>query len=167
MSAFGHRCLLATALSLSFVYNSLISSELTTCLESFPAPEILHDLYDCLIVLDWNPYFTQDCRQLATGYEVQYLKGPSSESDGDLFENQTNSIINDTLFILPKKIPGECSMSINCYVRMRFWLSSLQWSKYSMWTTLSDNYEATQGYIFNFIVPIGADGIAKCIITII
>ena len=137
-----------TALSIiSFV----LSSESTTCLESFPIPEILYDLYDCLIILnDWNPYFTQDCRQLATGYEVQYyLRGSSSESDGELFENQTNSVNNT----LPEKIPGvsECSMSTNCYVRMKFWLNSVtvmsssQWSNYSMWTTLSDNYKATQG----------------------
>ena len=112
------------------------SSESLLCLQPFPGPELQYDIYACSIVLVWNRYIIQDCLS-TTDYEVQYI----NECTGDILStNSTNEI-----FILPKKIPGDCLMNTNCFVRMRLRVNETTWSKYSAWTTLSNNYEATQG----------------------
>ena len=114
-------------------------SESRLCLQPLPGPEVRYDLYACSIVLDWKQYITQDCRQSITDYEVQYI----NECTGDDLSQSRNQI-NHKGFEFPEKIPGECSVDTNCYVRMRFRLNDASWSKFSAWTTLSNNYEATQ-----------------------
>lgn len=79
--------------------------------------------------------------QLATGYDVQYTNGCTLDGLTEI-RNQTN---HENSIQLPEKIPRrECSVNTNCYARVRFLLNGTSWSEFSAWTTLSNNYEATQ-----------------------
>ena len=108
------------------------------CFEPLPGPEIRYNFYACSIVLNWN--ITQDCGLSATGFQVQYLNECTRDGVSSVGRNQTHG----ESLTLPNKIPGECLMSTNCYARVRIRLNGTTWSKYSAWTTLSNNYEAIQ-----------------------
>lgn len=107
-----------------------------------PSPDIQYDLYGCSIVLDWDQYITRDCQSEITraiDYEVQYIDECAGR--GDVI-NETNRL--NEPFVLPEKIPGNCSMSTTCFVRMRIRFMNNTWSFFSAWTTLSSNYHSFQ-----------------------
>ena len=119
----------------------MAEGESINCLAPFPGPEIQYDFYACSIILDWNRHTIQDCS--ARDYEVQYLTDCNNDGLRNMSQGDPQS--DGENFQLPGKIPGECIMNTSCYVRMRFRLTiDASWSKYTAWTTLSNNYEAFQ-----------------------